>query len=158
MYRRRLLAVLVATVVAFGQPHPPSRLDLAHVHVAPMKTSIYVGSVAMDMPAFDRHDGGFESTYVAKVFPFFFYNEQGRVRVEFTDAMLARLHAGEPVDFTGLARRLDGAERRIEGRATPAAASADSGKLKIRVFYSKRVELIFNTTYSFARRDPPSTP
>lgn len=110
----------------------------------------------MELPAFERRDGGFESTYVARVFPFVFYNEQGRIRVEFTDAMLSALDAGEAVDFTGLATRLDGAVRPVEGRATPGAAGSGAGKLKIRVHYSRRIELIFNTTYTFARLAAPS--
>ena len=50
--------------------------------------------------------------------------------------------------------RDDGAERRLEGTATP--TDATSGKLKVRVFVSKRIELIFNTTYRFlkSRRSP----
>ena len=43
--------------------------------------------------------------------------------------------------------REDGAERRVEGKATPINRAA--GKIKVRVFYSKRIELIFNTTYRF---------
>jgi hypothetical protein len=43
--------------------------------------------------------------------------------------------------------RSDGVERRVEGKATP--VDATSGKIKVRVFVSKRIELIFNTTYRF---------
>ena len=39
----------------------------------------------------------------------------------------------------------DGEERHIEGRAVP--ADANTGKIKVRVFVSKRIQLIFNTTY-----------
>jgi hypothetical protein len=117
------------------------------VAIAPTRTSIYLGSVAMTMPTFVRIDGGYEAPYVAKVFPFFFYNEAGRLRVEISDASLHRLEAGEAIEFGGRAFREDGAERRVEGKATP--ADAKSGKIKVRVFYSKRIELIFNTTYRF---------
>ena len=101
----------------------------------------------MTMPAFVRVNGGFEAAYTAKVFPFFFYNEAGRLRVEISDASLRQLERGEAIDFKGRAVREDGAERRVEGRATP--ANGTSGKIKVRVFYSKRIELIFNTTYRF---------
>lgn len=118
------------------------------VEVAPAKTSIYVGTVSMTMPPFTRTGEGYTSTYAAKVFPYFFYNESGTLRIEFTEAMLRQLERGEPVDFTGRAEKsTDRAERRIEGRATP--TDATSGKLKVRVFYSRRVALIFNTTYRF---------
>ena len=117
------------------------------VVVAPAKTSIYLGTVSMTMPAFIRVDGGYEAAYAAKVFPFFFYNESGQLRVEISDAALRQLERGEAIEFKGRAVRDDGAERRVEGKATPADVA--SGKIKVRVFYSKRIELIFNTTYRF---------
>lgn len=140
-----VLGLLLAARVCAAGEH--SLRDYARVEVAPTKTSIYLGSVAMTMPAFARAGGAYESTYEAKVFPFFFYNETGRLRVNISDDLLRTLARGEPIDFTGRAVRADGAERRVEGRATPTGAGA--GKLKVRVFYSKRIELIFNTTYRF---------
>ena len=119
----------------------------SRVIISPAKTSIYLGTVSMTMPAFVRVNEGFESAYTAKVFPFFFYNEAGRLRVEISDASLRQLERGEAVDFKGLAVREDGAERPVEGRATPADSA--SGKIKVRVSYAKRIELIFNTTYRF---------
>jgi hypothetical protein len=121
--------------------------DYARVLVSPTKTSIYVGSVSMTMPTFVRASGIYETTYAAKVFPYFFYNEHGTLQVEISDAALRQLEHGEPIEFQGRAVRTDGAERRVEGKATP--TDMVSGKLKVRVFYSKRIELIFNTTYRF---------
>ena len=50
---------------------------------------------------------------------------------------------------------VDGTERPVEGKATP--TDARSGKIKVRVFVSKRIELIFNTTYVFPDV-PPDAP
>jgi hypothetical protein len=148
MFRRAcLLAALALARASAADVAASAPTGYTRVEVAPTRTSIYIGTVAMTMPTFVRHGGAFESTYVASVFPYFFYNESGTLRIDFPDAALARLARGEPVDFTGRAVRTDGAERRIEGRATP--ADARSGKLKVRVFYSRRIELIFNTTYRF---------
>ena len=119
----------------------------ATVFVPPSKTSVYVGSVTMTMSTLARTAGVYEGTYAAKVFPYFFYNETGKLVVEIGDDDLRKLARGEAVDFKGRGVRSDGAVRPIEGRATP--ADATTGKLKVRVFYSKRVELIFNTTYRF---------
>jgi hypothetical protein len=130
---------------------PLSRYD--QVNVAPSKTSIYVGTVTMTLPKFTRKGGVYESAYTAKVFPFFFQNESGTLQVEMSDDQLRQLERGEPVEFKGRGVRTDGVERRIEGKATP--ADATSGKLKVRVFISKRTELIFNTTYRFG---PPPAP
>ena len=66
-----------------------------------------------------------------------------------TDDDLARLAKGEAVDFKGEGRSEDGETRRVEGKATP--ADPVSGKLKIRIFVSAKIELIFNTTYRFGR-------
>ncbi|WP_414664193.1 hypothetical protein [Horticoccus sp. 23ND18S-11] len=125
--------------------------QFAHVDVAATKTSIYVGTVTMTMPRFTRVGERYETTYAAKVFPYFFSNESGRLHVEIPDEALQRLSRGEPIEFKGQAVRTDGAERRIEGKATP--LDARSGKIKVRVFVSKRIELIFNTTYHFP--EPP---
>lgn len=101
----------------------------------------------MTMPTFERKGGAFVAAYTAKVFPFAFYNEKGVLSVDVSDDQLARLARGETIEFTGRAERTDGAERKVSGKATP--ADATSGKLKVRVTVSKRVELIFNTTYRF---------
>ncbi|MBC7369784.1 MAG: hypothetical protein H7343_23715 [Undibacterium sp.] len=120
----------------------------ATVVIAPAKTSIYIGSVAMTMPTFQRAGARYESSYAAKVFPYFFYNERGTLVIDFTAEQLANLGKGERVEFKGQARSDTGENRRIEGHATP--VDIESGKIKVRVFVSKKIELIFNTTYRFA--------
>jgi hypothetical protein len=147
---RRLLLLLwpLACALAASAASPPERFARVEVPVA--KTSIYLGSVSLTMPTFVRHDGIYESTYAAKVFPYFFANESGRLVIQVSDAQLGQLEAGQPIDFTGRAVRADGSERRVEGRATP--ADANGGKLKVRVFVTAKIELIFNTTYRFAAK------
>ncbi len=120
------------------------------VEIAPTKTSIYIGSVSMTMPTFVRHDGTYSSTYSAKVFPYFFYNEKGRLSIDVSDDDLRRLEHGEPIELHGHGESSTGDVRRIEGRAVP--VDARGGKIKVRVFVSKKIQLIFNTTYRF---EPP---
>lgn len=144
---RRCVVFLLACALAAGLRGAATPAAYGRVEVAPTRTSIYVGSVAMTMPPFTRKAGGYESTYTAKVFPFFFYNETGTLRVEFSDDALERLARGETVEFHGRAVNSAGAERRVEGKVTPADAAG--GKIKVRVFVSRRIELIFNTTYRF---------
>jgi hypothetical protein len=146
----RLLALFTlgwAMAIARGA-EPGASGSFDRVIVPPARTSIYLGTVTMTMPDFERKAGVFESSYQAKVFPFFFSNEQGRVFIEISDDLLDRLARGQSVDFKGRGVRDDGAERRLEGSATP--VDATGGRLKVRVFVSKRIELIFNTTYRFA--------
>ena len=117
------------------------------VEVAPTKTSIYVGTVSLALPPLERRNNEYTTTYEAKVFPFFFYNETGRLWIECSDEQLRRLERRERVSFQGRAQRADGSEHRVEGTVTP--ADATSGKVKVRVFATMSVELIFNTTYRF---------
>jgi hypothetical protein len=121
--------------------------DHQTVVIAPTKTSVYIGSVSMTMPPFQRVQDRYESTYVAKVFPYFFYNEQGKLAIDFSDDQFAQLARGERVNFKGSGRSDDGEDRHVEGTATP--TDAESGKIKVRVFVSKKIQLIFNTTYRF---------
>lgn len=126
--------------------------NFSRVAIEPTKTSIYIGTVSLTMPAFSREAETYRSSYVAKVFPYFFYNEHGTLTISLPNDGLQRLEKGEVVAFSGRARNSAGEERRVEGKATPAVDTAGmSGKIKVRVFVSKRVELIFNTTYRFER-------
>jgi hypothetical protein len=149
MLRRLLPALLLSTFAlletARAAERPLSAFD--RVDIAPTKTSIYVGSVSMTTPTFARKAGVYEATYVAKVFPYFFSSEKGAMSITLSDETLRKLEKGETVEFTGRATNTDGEERRIEGKATP--ADPLSGKIKVRVYVSKRIELIFNTTYRF---------
>jgi hypothetical protein len=115
--------------------------------VAPAKTSIYVGNVKLTMKPFTRDGDVYSSTYDAKVFPFFFYSEAGRISITITDEDLRSLAAGERVYFNGEGFDTHDEARKIEGHADPADES--SGKIKVRVWVSKNIELIFNTTYRF---------
>lgn len=121
----------------------------AAVAIAPGKTSIYIGSVTLTTPSLPHRGETYAGTYAAKVFPYFFYNEEGTLSIDVTDDMLRALARGETVDFTGTGLSSDGEPRRIEGKATP--ADATTGKIKVRIFVSKKIQLIFNTTYRFTR-------
>jgi hypothetical protein len=151
MLRRWLIAWLCALSLAtslHGEEAPLSRYST--VEIAETKTSIYIGSVTMTMPRFTRKDGAFSSTYNARVFPYFFSSEKGKLSIEISDETLRKLERGETIEFTGKGFNTDGEERRISGRAVP--TNSTSGKIKVRVFVSKKIELIFNTTYRFPER------
>ena len=138
-----LALALAASAAAAGSD--PGRYD--RVEIAPTKTSIYLGTVTMTMPPFVRRGDHFESTYSAKVFPFFFLNEKGRITISVTDDALRRLARGESIDFAGQGVAPNGDFRRLTGRAAP--SDANSGRLTVRVSVSKRIQLIFHTTYRF---------
>ena len=149
MFARDLIVGLVLSVASLTAAQDPH----AAVEIAPAKTSIYIGSVTLTMPTFQRIGARYESSYVARVFPYFFYNERGTLAIDFTAEQLTRLDRGERVDFQGRARSESGEPRRIEGHATP--TDATSGKIKVRVFVTEKIELIFNTTYRFTAKARP---
>jgi hypothetical protein len=113
--------------------------------IAPSKTSIYIGSVSLTVDPLVLKGGAYESKYVATVFPYFFYNERGSLSIDMPAELLRRVSRLEPVEFTGRAASSDGEERRISGKAVP--SDATHGRIKVRIYVSKRIALIFNTTY-----------
>ena len=147
----RLLTFLLGLALALpalgGEDLDLSRYDA--VEIPSVDTSIYIGSVNLSIPTLTRRHRVYTGTYAARVFPYFFYNESGRIAIEVTDDMLRRLAAGQTVEFDGQALSTQGEERRITGRAMP--SDDRSGRIKVRVHVSRRIELIFNTTYRFTR-------
>ena len=123
--------------------------------VAPMKTSIYVGSVTLSTGVFERQDSTLGTTYTAKVFPWFFWGESGKITISLTAENLVNLAKGEKAEFTGEAFNHRNKPRQVTGRAEP--ANATSGKFKVRII-ADGVELIFNGTYQFADVKEPAKP
>jgi hypothetical protein len=147
MLSRWLSLLALGLAVASGLRAAEAAGKYDTVVIPPVKTSIYIGSVTLTAPTFTRRGSTYSSTYTAKVFPLFFMNEKGTIAVTITDDDLARLAKGEAVEFKGEGRNEDGEARHVEGKATPADAA--SGRLKVRIWVSPRIELIFNTTYRF---------
>ena len=140
-----LLALVMALPLAAAEGELARFQSLT---VESARTSIYVGSVKLDIPRLTRQGTVFVSTYSARVLPFFFMSEKGRIAIDVPDADLRRLQAGETVEFSGQAINESGEPRRIEGRAT--ALDPGHGDIKVRVFVTQSIELIFNTTYTLA--------
>lgn len=156
----RLLLVAASLIApAAAAPPPPSPAPapaptpaVVTVAVEPARTSIYVGTVSLTMPTFVRRGSWFEATYDCKVFPYFFANEHGTLRIEVPDADLHALQHGQAIDFRGEARSHRDAGRTVEGRATPETPT--EGRIKVRVKVTRRIELIFNTNYRLATHPP----
>ena len=145
----RLAAAILALVAASRLGGAAPEAAWRKVSIEPTWTSIYVGTVSLRLPEFTRNaTGEYESTYTARVLPWFFQNETGRLVIRASDDELRRLARGEAIEFTGHAVNHAGEERRVTGRATP--ADAVSGRIKVRVRVSPSIELIFNTTYRFS--------
>jgi hypothetical protein len=147
MVRQRLSAIVIAATLAASAARgaDASLAPYAAVDVEPVKTWVYLASVTLSVGRFVRHGDSFTATYAAKVFPYFFYNEQGSLRIDVPDDALRQLAAGHPFDFKGNAVREDGKVRRVDGTVTP--IDAGTGRIRVRLFYSRRIVLVFRTTY-----------
>jgi len=158
MMRLRLTLLLLLGAVA------SLRADIAllaspRVTVAPMKTSIYIGSVTLTTTDFLQSEESFKATYEAKVRPWFFWGETGQITIKLPVTDLTRLALGQPIEFTGEAANHKNKPRTVTGRAQPAGPT--SGKIKVRIM-ADGIELIFNGTYQLLAGQPaaeaPPTP
>lgn len=143
----RLLSVLLLLVVGL-QAAPLAQPEWNRVDVPAMKTSIYVGSVTLTTSAFKRDGETFAATYAAKVFPWFFWGETGRITINVSNDDLKKLQRGERMEFTGEAFNHKAKPRHVTGYADPAAGGA-TGKIKVRIAVDD-VELIFNGAYQLS--------
>ncbi len=150
MFRLLRIPLLLVPLLAAASENPA--LDrYSVVTTAPVSTWIYVGSVTLTATPLLRQGGQYNAHYSAKVFPYFFSSESGSMVVNVSSASLLRLAAGSPIAFTGLATRSDGTLRPIDGTATPTGPSG--GAIKVKIHLSKKITLVFDTTYRLA--DPP---
>jgi len=143
--RRSLTFFCLALFLGMASGVRASNTDKITVETS--STSIYIGKVTLLVAPLARQNGVYTGDYRAKVFPYFFMNEHGTFRLEVSDEDLARVAKGETVEFKGHAENNGREERKITGRATP--DDAVHGKIKVRIFVTDKIQLIFNTTYRF---------
>lgn len=150
--------VLALTLLSLAGAAPARGSDdmakFAQVLIRPASASFYIASVSMSFQPFVRHKTVYSSTYAARVFPYFFLGERGRIWIMVPDEVLARVNRGETVSLTGHALSDSGDERKIDGVATPTGPR--EGRIRVRVFVSRRIILTYNTTY--ALQGPPDGP
>jgi len=147
IFRPILCWLLLAGVVTSLYADTTQQIgDWDSVTVAPMKTSIYVGSVTLTTGKFRRDGDKFSTTYEAKVWPWFFWSETGRITITLALADIAKLVKGERVEFTGDAVNHRSKPRKITGRAD--RIDSATGKIKVRIG-ADGTELVFNGAYRF---------
>jgi hypothetical protein len=151
--RRFTAAVLAVLALSAPLRAADPLAKYATVDIKACTTSIYIATVTMIMPPFVRRNAVYSSTYYAKVFPYFLFNERGRIWIAITDDELRRAEKGEPVSFTGRAINNKGDERRVDGNATPTGPR--SGNIRVRVFVTRKISLTYDTTYELTGPDGP---
>jgi len=140
------LFLLLGAVAALPAQTAAAPASWDHIAIPPMKTSIYIGSVTLTTDVLVRSGSTLSSTYEAKVRPWFFWGETGKITITLTDAAQASMARGERAEFTGDATNHKNKPRPVTGYAEP--ADATSGKIKVRIM-ADGIELIFNGTYKF---------
>jgi hypothetical protein len=154
---RRQLCLLILALAGTAPGRGAEDLGrYSQVAIDPASTSLFIATVTMSFQPFVRHRSIFTSTYFARVFPYIFISERGNIWITLPDEALLRVSRGEAVDFTGRGLSDSGDERKVEGRATPTGPYA--GKIKVRVFVSRRIVLTFNTSYELGAAPAAVTP
>jgi hypothetical protein len=138
-----LLYASSAALPAAASPDPLAKYSV--VSIEPAVANLIIATVSMTFQPFVRHKSVYASTYAARVFPYFLFNEKGRIWIDLPDDVLARADRGQPVDFVGHALSDSGDERRVDGHATPTGPR--TGKIHVRVFVTRRISLSYDTTY-----------
>ena len=147
MSSRILCSLLLLAAVAAVRADTSQQVgEWDSVTMPTVKTSIYVGSVTLTTGVFRRDGDTFSTTYEAKVWPWFFWSETGRITIRLPQADLVRLARGERVEFTGEAFNHKNKPRHVTGRAD--RIDAATGRLKVRIGVDD-TEIIFNGTYRF---------
>ncbi len=121
------------------------------VTVPPMKTKAFASRFTLTTGEFQRSETGFQTTYEVRVVPWFFFRERGNITIYVSDEDVARLAAGETIEFDGNALTRKNKPRRVDGRAEPLDAA--SGNITVHIQADKR-DLTFHGTYRFAKAPP----
>lgn len=147
MLRAILCSLLLFTTVTSARADTSQQIgDWDSVTMEAVKTSIYVGTVRLSTGVFQRDGDTFSTTYEAKVWPWFFWSETGRIVITLPRAGLEKLARGERAEFTGEALNHKNKPRHVTGYAE--RADAATGKIKVRIGVDD-TELVFNSTYRF---------
>ena len=112
-------------------------------------TKVAGGKATLTVSPLHRSKDMFEGEFDMKVAPYFFKNDKGKLAIIVSDAAIAKVSAGSPVDITGTATTKAGKNfvvRHINAEATP--VDAQHGMLKVWLTVDER-ELVFQTKYWF---------
>jgi hypothetical protein len=89
------------------------------------------------------------------VFPYFFYNETGRIWIVVPEHELHAIDHGSAIDFTGSAISASGDKRRVEGKAMPTGPT--TGRIRVKVYVTRKIALTYETTYELKGAPTPVT-
>ena len=118
----------------------------------PATTGIPLGKAKLSVDPLTHGEGkgkggeGLQGHYKVDVSPESFASEEGSLTISVASETLRKLADGQQVDFSGQAVSTSGNKSAVQGTATPAKDSKDTGAIRVRID-SKKGKLVFKTTY-----------
>ena len=147
-----LLAVLITTVgggKALGED-----AAVRELRIDPATTGVPFGKAKLSVEPLVHGEGkgaeGLQAHYKVEVSPLSFASEEGNLTISVSNETLRKLAGGQTVDFSGQAVSTSGNKSAVQGTATPAKDSKDTGAIRVRID-SKKGKLVFKTTYHLAK-------
>ena len=140
--------LLTAGAVA-GDNAPKEEVRYRVLQVDRCFTKVAGGKATLTVGSLRRTNDVFAGQFKMKVEPYFFKSDQGSLAVVVPDDAMAKVSAGQAVDFAGSATTMDGRKmvvRKFSAVATP--VDAERGALKVCLTVDDR-KLVFETKYRF---------
>ncbi len=138
-----VFATAVAPVRAEDAPPRELRIESA-------TTSVPLGKAKLSVDALTRKGDAWQGGYTVDVSPLSFAGEKGQLTINLPGESVRKLTGGQAVDFSGEADSTNGNHSTVQGTATPAGGSKDSGAIRVRID-SKKGRLVFKTTYHLVK-------
>lgn len=127
----------------------PAELAARRMFVDPSSSSVSLGKARLTVSPLSHKGGTYSGDYQLKVVPYFFKSQKGSLVLTTSEDLIRQLAQGETVGFTGKATNItDGTYKLVKGKATP--LSEDKGVVAFSI-QTDNGEMVFNTTYHFAR-------
>jgi hypothetical protein len=112
-------------------------------------TKVSLGKVNLIVNPLTHKGNFYLGAYQIKVFPYFFKNEKGALKMEASKNSVLKLSKGIPMNFTGTATNNKTGEMKIvRGKATP--LTIDRGVAMFAIITDNGL-MVFNTSYHFAQ-------
>lgn len=147
MVRMAGLAAAILTV-AIGEVSAADTLPPQAVEIPVMRTSIYIGSVTLTVSTLERIADtlDYSADYQARVIPWLFWSETGRITLTPKETDIERLFEGETIEVDGSATNHRGKPRIVSAKIQP--EDLDGGIIKVRI-EAGGTKLVFDGRYRF---------
>ena len=151
---RSPLLLLTACVLLCSMEARGEDAAVRELRLDPATTGVPLGKAKLSVDPLTRSEGkgggSWQAHYKVEVSPVSLASEEGSLTVAVSDETLRKLVGGQPVDFTGQAVSTGGSKSAVQGTATPAKDSKDTGAIRVRID-SKKGRLVFKTTYHLVK-------